>query len=169
MKSHIILGVDPGIKNTGLAIVRGDTGYKLTDHLHIKTDPKAILGERLSTIHAGLIDFLSRPGNNLVQAITIEKCFANKNVSSNSTTQQAIAMIHLVGHKLGLPVIEITPQKIKAATGMGGRATKEDMLRTATALFGKQFCKKDNHLVDAAFAAVCGILKSRQNGGIPSD
>ena len=168
MKMHFIMGVDPGIANTGVSIVRGNTGYKLIDTLHIKTEPEMPRGQRLNLIHDGLIDFLSRPGNNLVSSIAIERAFHNKNVSSSTSTQQVIGIIHRAAHISGIPVVEITPQAVKSACGLGGRATKDDMLRTAQALFRRDFKKKDNHLVDAAFAAVCGILKHRKNGGTPS-
>ena len=47
MKSYTILGIDPGILNTGLAIVTGNSDYKLIASEHVKTDPKSTLGSRL--------------------------------------------------------------------------------------------------------------------------
>ena len=162
MRNYIILGVDPGIANTGISIVRGDTGYRITDHLHIETPADDSLGKRLDTIYTEINSFLSRAGNELVTGIAIERAFHNKNVSSNNTTQQVIGLLHLIGHQRGLPVLEVTPQQVKSACGLGGRAKKEDILQIATGLFKVEFKKKDNHLIDAAFAAICGILQFRK-------
>ena len=111
-------------------------------------------------------DCPKRAGNQIVAGISIEMAFANKNVSSNNSTQQVIGLAHLAAHQLQLPITEFTPQAIKRCCGLGGRATKDEMLRTATALFGKQFDKKDNHLVDAAFAGIAGIREFRKKGRI---
>ena len=56
-------------------------------------------------------------------------------------------------------MIELTPQKIKAACGLGGREKKNEMLRVAQALLRYDF--ENHHLVDAAFATVAGILHLR--------
>lgn len=65
MKTYRILGIDPGIANTGLSIVRGDTGYKLVDLAFIDTDSDMPLGARLDAIHAKVVRFLERPGNDI--------------------------------------------------------------------------------------------------------
>ena len=41
MKTHTVLGIDPGIANTGLTIVQGETRYQLVDTHHITTDPNS--------------------------------------------------------------------------------------------------------------------------------
>lgn len=159
LKTYRILGIDPGLANTGLAIVRGDTDYKLVDYQHITTDKDMLLGARLGSIHAALAVFIERPGND-IDGITIEMAFANKNVSSNSSTQQVIGLVHLTAHVLGIPILEITPQELKKACGFGGRAKKNAILHAAKALFGRDF-EGNSHLADAAFAAIAGILRFR--------
>ena len=160
MKSITVLGCDPGIRNTGLAIIRGDTAYKLVDYQYITTDTDMSLGARLDIIHDGLIEFIERPGND-INGIAIEMAFANKNVSSNSSTQQVIGLVHLTAYQLDIPIIEITPQQVKKACGLGGRAKKDEMLRAAQALLGRDFAGNP-HLVDASFAAIAGILRFRK-------
>lgn len=162
MKTYRILGIDPGIQNTGLAIVRGDTGYKLVDCQHITTEPNTPLGARLDSIDTTLVKFIERPGNHDIDGIAIEMAFANKNVSSNSSTQQVIGLVHLMAHQLDIPIVEITPSQVKKACGLGGRAKKDEMLRAAKVLLGRDF-EGNPHLADAAFAAIAGILKFRRD------
>ena len=59
MKTHIKLGVDPGIANTGLAIVEANgTRYSLVTAETIKTNPCDDTGKRLSIIHDEINDTL---------------------------------------------------------------------------------------------------------------
>ena len=52
MKTHITLGIDPGIANTGLAIVKANgTRYSLITAETLKTKACDDTGKRLSIIH----------------------------------------------------------------------------------------------------------------------
>lgn len=159
MKTYRICGIDPGIANTGLSIVRGDTGYKLVDVAFIDTDSDMPLGARLGAIHAEVVSFLERPGND-IDGIAIERCFHNKNITSSASTHQVIGLVHLIAHSVHIPILEITPQQVKKACGLGGRAKKDEMLRCARALLGRDF-EGNPHLADASFAAIAGILAFR--------
>lgn len=159
MRSYFVCGIDPGIKNTGCIIVRGDTDYKLYDRLFIQSSSEEELGTRLEKIYTGLQDFLDLPGNHLVDALAIEKVFHNKNVSSSASTQQVIGIVHLVARQRGLLLMEFTPQQIKQASGLGARANKSDMLNTSSRLLKTDF--KTHHEADAALCAVLGVMKLR--------
>ena len=75
------------------------------------------------------------------------------------TTHMVIGMMHRIGHEFELPVLDLTPQKIKQAYGLEGRAKKTEMVKIAQALLRHDF--RNHHLVDAAFAGVAGILHLR--------
>ena len=156
MKTHTVLGIDPGIANTGLTIVQGETRYQLVDTHHITTEANDALGERLNTIYEESISLLEATA---VDAIAIERCFHNKNISSSATTQQVVGLIHWMSYIEEIPIIELTPQKIKSVCGLGGRAKKNEMLRVAKALLNHDF--ENHHLADAAFAGIAGILHLR--------
>ena len=56
MKKSIVLGVDPGIANTGLAVVSGDgVRYKLLQCERIKSGSDLPTGERLAIIGKAII------------------------------------------------------------------------------------------------------------------
>ena len=156
MKKWTVLGVDPGIANTGIAIVRGDTRYTLVESVHVTTDASNPRGDRLNEIYEAILRVLLETA---VDAIAIEQCFHNKNISSSASTQQVIGLVHWMSFVAEIPVLALTPQKIKAACGLGGRAKKNEMLRAAQAMLRDSL--ENHHLVDAAFAAIAGILHLR--------
>lgn len=158
MKSYQIMGCDPGILNTGFAIVNGNSKYKLIASEHVKTDPSKGLGERLAAIQT----FVNKINSiHPVDAIAIEKCFHNRNVSSSASTQQVIGAIHIMAYALKIPVIELTPQAVKKASGLSSKANKANLIRAANGIFNSKI--KSHHTADAALCALAAILQTRCN------
>ena len=82
MKTHITLGIDPGIANTGLAIVESNgTRYSLITAETIKTKTCDDTGKRLSIIHDEINNTLDAWK---ITGIAIERVFHNKNITSSS-------------------------------------------------------------------------------------
>ena len=159
MKEIIAIGIDPGIANCGLALIEGCAGYSLLDTKLVKTDSNDPLGVRLDTIYQALCTMVESPPAEELGLIAIERCFHNKNISSSATTQQVIGLVHWTVYQFDVPVIELTPQALKRACGLGPRAKKNEMLRSAKGLLKHDF--ESHHCVDAAFAAIGGILHKR--------
>lgn len=160
MKTYTVLGIDPGILNTGLGIVKGNSDYKLIAAEHVKTDSDDTLGKRLADIQIAINEILT---NQAVDVIAIEKCYHNKNVSSAASTQQVIGAAHIMAYALKIPVIELAPQQIKAASGFGGSANKAEMLKIASSMFKTKITS--HHTADAALCALAGILQMRCPNG----
>ena len=158
MKLYKVLGIDPGLANTGVALIQGSSTYKLITADHIETSKDQELGERLESIYSTLHMFVGSRKSE-IDFITIERCFHNKNISASAGTFQVIGLVHLIGKTFGMPVIEVTPQQVKTACGLGSRAKKDEILRVAKVMFGKEFA--NHHTGDGAFAAIAGILKTR--------
>ena len=156
LKTITVLGIDPGIQNTGLAIVMGNTQYKLIDSVHVKTKSSEDTSDRLHQIYTQGNELLTR---HAVDAICIEKVYHNKNVNSSISTGMVIGVIHIMAKMHKKPVIELTPQAIKKATGLGAKATKAEIMKVGTQMFGIDM--ESDHQADAIFAAVAGILHLR--------
>ena len=157
MGHSTILGIDPGIANTGLSIVKANTvGYSLIATETIKTKACDETGKRLSIIqdeiHATLDAWK-------IEAIAIERVFHNKNISSSLTTGAVIGLVHLIGHHHGLPIHEFTPQQVKKASGLGASIDKNTVKMVASRLFGTPI--QSHHEADAALCALCGCLQAR--------
>ena len=154
MKGITLLWIDPGIAHTGLAVVRGNSSYKLIDSQLVKTPSKDETGKRLDTIHEALTQLLDK---HAPVAIAIEACYHNKNVSSAASTQKVIGLCELTAYTYEIPVMTFTPQQIKAASGFGGSANKDEMVKIASRIFKTQI--KSHHTADAALCALAGILQ----------
>ena len=159
MKTHITLGVDPGIANTGLAIVKANgTRYSLITAETLKTKACDDTGKRLSIIHDKINATLDAQG---ITGIAIERVFHNKNITSSLTTGAVIGLVHLIAHQRDVPIYLFTPQQVKKASGLGAKIDKDTAKLVASRLFGTQI--KSHHAADAALCGLCGCLEMRKH------
>ena len=150
----VVLGVDPGIANCGLAIIsRSISAYRLLDSRLVKSTPKLPQSERLLRIYEAAFTLLRDFECDLV---AIEKCFHGKNVSSSQSTGAVIGVVMCASAMMHVPVVEIAPQSVKMATGMGGHCDKEIVVKTMSRILKQE--KLNNHIADAAACAVAGAL-----------
>ena len=160
MTQITILGIDPGIANTGLAIVELE---KHTYHLRrtelITSTPKETESYRLLNIWETVNVILDTKGLEFT-AVAIEKVFHNKNVSSSIKMGKVIGAVLCAAGQNDVPVIELTPQQVISASGLSSKASKANLISAASRLFGNQIAT--HHEADAAFCAVAGILQVRK-------
>ena len=161
MKSYIILGIDPGIANTGLAVAQlSANNYQLIDAGLVKTPASDDTGKRLDTIHEAITILLDK---HAPSGIAIEKVYHNKNINSSISTGKVIGLCELTAHNYDLPVHLFTPQQIKAASGFGGSANKDEIVKIASRIFRTKI--NSHHTADAAMCALAGILQIRCPNG----
>ena len=159
MKPHIILGIDPGIANAGLAVVKQNrVGYSLITAETVKTKSCHETGKRLSVIHDEINATLDAWH---ITGIAIERVFHNHNVTSSLTTGAVIGILQFIAHQRGVPIHQYTPQQVKKASGLGAKIDKDTAKLVASRLFGTQI--KSHHSADAALCALAGILKQRSD------
>ena len=150
----IVIGVDPGIANTGLAVIsRSTSGYALLESHLMKSSPKIAKAERLLSIYEGVFRLLETHDCALV---SIERCFHNKNVSSSQSTGAVIGVVMCAAAMKHVPVVEITPQSVKAATGLGTKCGKEAIVKMMSRLLKQETLNP--HVADAAACAIAGCL-----------
>ena len=151
----VVFGVDPGIANTGLVVVsRSLSAYRLLDSELVKSTPKTPKAERVFGIYEAVARLMR---NHECDLVSIEKCYHNKNVSSSQSTGAVIGAVMCAAADLGVPVVEITPQQVKAATGLGGRCGKKEVVKMMARLL-KQTQPLNTHVADAAACAIAGCL-----------
>ena len=153
MSKIVVLGVDPGIQNTGFSIISRSTEYRLLESRLVRSSPKTPQSERLLAIYESAFALLRDFDCDLV---AIEKCFHNKNVSSSQSTGAVIGSVMCAAAGKGVRVIEITPQQVKASTGMGGRCDKKMVVKMVSRLLKQKTL--NNHVADAAACAIAGCL-----------
>jgi crossover junction endodeoxyribonuclease RuvC len=115
----IILGLDPGLGTTGWGLIAAE-GNRLS-HIangQIKTDAKAMLADRLVTLHDELADVIAR---HAPDGAAVEEVFVNANPQSTLKLGQARGVVMLTAARAGLEVGEYAARLVKkAVVGTGG-------------------------------------------------
>ena len=95
-----------------------------------------------------------------IDGAAIERVFHNKNISSGISTGKVIGAALTAAAQHDIPVIELTPQQVKSASGLSNKETnKDNLIRAASGIFKTQI--KSHHTADAALCALAGILQHR--------
>ena len=155
-KHPLCLGLDPGIGNTGWALVRRTaTGYRLIDSGVITTLPRLSLGKRLDQHFTRLHEILKTYTPDLV---AIEAVYFNRNISSCISTASVIAIGELSVSQVGIPVVQVKPQTVKSAVTGSGKASKSAVKKMVNKLLHTDI--RTDHAADAAAAAIAGLLSN---------
>ena len=123
----MILGIDPGLANTGWAVVNDQlriTNYELIACGCLVTKSSQNDTERLMYIYNELEKIIKKYK---VEAVALETLFFAKNAKSAIKVSEAIGVIKLCGVRCGLPVFGYTPLQVKVALVGYGRAEKEQV------------------------------------------
>ena len=157
-ESMRVLGIDPGLANTGYAIVtRNKRGtFRILESGCITTDKKIETPRRMLTIYTGITDLLVRHTPDL---LSVEQVFWNRNITSAMSTVAVMHISLLAAEVAGIDSRQVTPQQVKAACGCGSKASKQAVKVFVSKLTGETLT--NSHQADAAACAIAGLLKSR--------
>lgn len=147
----IVLGIDPGLANTGYAVVRR-AGSRMdvlvcgTLRTAASTPPE----QRLLALHDGLAQVIADRGPDVA---AIEGFFVHP-VSTAAMGMAAARGALLVScAQAGLSVAEYTPTAIKQAVSGNGRAGKDQVRGMVARLTGVE--PETDHAADAIAVAIC--------------
>ena len=130
----VVLGIDPGSRVTGYALVSKEGArFRLFEAGLIRSNTKAEIPIRLHEIHSGLVDVITQYNPN---EAAIESIFRYKSSESALRLGQArgVALLALAQH--GLNVSEYNPMVIKKSIAGTGRAGKNELGLIVTKLLG---------------------------------
>lgn len=145
-----VLGIDPGSRTTGWAIIERSSGrYRALAAGAIRTDPDAPMGERLLTIFQGLSAQLIAWSPT---EAALEQIFSHRSATSALVLGQARGVALLSVAARGIPLYEYNASTIKKSVGGSGRAEKEQMTRMVAMLLGETLSPHD--AADAAAIAI---------------
>jgi crossover junction endodeoxyribonuclease RuvC len=154
----IVLGVDPGLANTGYGIVahRGGRAVALDGGV-VETAAGLPPERRLAEIHAAIEALLAEyePG-----AVALEELYFGANAGSAFAVGQARGAVMLAAGQRGVPCAGYTPQQVKAAVCGSGRAGKEQVARMVGTLLGLSEPPRPDHAADALAVAVCHLNRA---------
>lgn len=117
-----ILGIDPGLRNTGWGIISVEgTRLSYVADGAITSDAKAPLSERLVQLHEKLTGLIGSHGPH---EAAVEETFVNKDARATLKLGQARGIALVVPAQAGLPVAEYAPNLVKKTVVGAGHADK---------------------------------------------
>lgn len=147
----IIMGVDPGTRATGYALLRCEgSAYTTLEYGVIRPNEKALLTMRYAELFREISSILEAFCPHVV---VVESQFVQKNVQSALKLGRAQAMVLLAATLGDIPTYEYSPPEVKRAV-FHGRASKEQMRQRVKLLLN--LAKEPSHdAADAIAIAMC--------------
>ena len=149
----IVLGIDPGVANTGYGVVAQQRGRLFAlDGGGIETAAALDPGRRLSAIHERVGALLDeyRP-----DALALEDVYFGANAHSAFAVGQARGVVMLAAGQRQIPTASYTPQQVKGAVCGHGRAAKDQVQRMVQTLLALPELPRPDHAADALAIAIC--------------
>lgn len=161
----IVMGIDPGVANTGFGVVRCGGGRTVAlDGGVIETSPSEPLPKRLARIHASVSELIEwhEP-----DAVAVEDLYFGRNAGSALAVGQARGVVMLAAAERDIPCHDYPPQVVKQAVCGVGTAGKEQVQEMVARLLGLAEPPSPDHAADAFAVAVChtGHASSALSGG----
>lgn len=151
----IVLGIDPGLANTGYGVVTRRGGRLLALDGGVIETPAGLPAERrLASIHGRIAELL---GEHRCETVALEQLYFGQNAQSAFAVGQARGVCMLAAGQRGLPCASYTPQQIKAAVCGHGKASKDQVGRMVQSMLGLAEIPSADHAADALAVAVCHI------------
>ena len=149
----IILGIDPGIANTGYGVVESHANQLMPrDFGNIRTSPQTASEVRLKQIYDAVTHLIAKFA---VENIVLEDIFFSKNVRSAFILGEVKGIVKLAAANANCPIALYTPTQIKQAIVGYGRATKSQMQKMTQALLQLKEPPRPDHAADALALAIC--------------
>lgn len=160
----IALGIDPGSRRCGYGVVaREGTRLVVVASGVLAPGAERPVAERLARILDGLAEVIRRAGP---AECSIEQVFSGASARSALVLGQARGVALAAAAQAGLPVFEYAPSEVKLAFTGSGRATKDQMIRTAHMLLGATPGLSDE--ADALALAVCHLARRAGRLAVPA-
>jgi crossover junction endodeoxyribonuclease RuvC len=154
----VILGIDPGLANTGYGVVaRRDGRLVALDGGVIETRAGAPPERRLADIHVRIDALLAE---HEPQGMALEELYFGQNVRTAFAVGQARGVVMLAAGQRGVPCESYTPQAVKSAVCGSGRAEKEQVARMVQALLSLRSPPTPDHAADALAVAICHVNRA---------
>ena len=149
----IVLGIDPGVANTGYGVVAHQRGRVVAlDGGVIETRAGTDAGLRLAHIHARVVELIDEYQPD---AVAVEDLYFGANARSAFAVGQARGVVILAAGQRSIRCSSYTPQQVKTAVTGSGRAGKEQVQRMVQTLLSLPELPKPDHAADALAVAIC--------------
>lgn len=151
-KSITILGLDPGLADTGYGlIVQQGQKIKIITCGSIKTSAKINFIDRLHKLHLELKKIIKKYKP---RAVAVEQLFFCKNVKTALLVGQARGVCLMTIAEQKLPIYEYTPLQVKQTLTSYGRADKKQVGQMVRLLLNLKTVPKPDDAADALAVAI---------------
>jgi crossover junction endodeoxyribonuclease RuvC len=157
MFERVVLGVDPGTRAVGLAIVAcrgGSTRPTVRSAVTVRTLPDDPAAQRLGQIAEAVRQVIAA---NRPESVAIERLMWNRNVVSAMEVARASGAILATAAEADLHVEEYGPLEVKLAVTGFGNASKEQVRRGLRMLLGDGQVPEEPDAADAVAIACCHV------------
>jgi crossover junction endodeoxyribonuclease RuvC len=149
----IILGIDPGLANTGWGVIEGSGSRpRCLAYGCITTSPEDPTPLRLARIHGEIVRVIDCYAP---LECGVEDVFFGSNAKSAFATGQARGVALLATAGAGIPVGEYSPVQVKGAVVGTGTADKSQVAYMVQAMLGLDHEPRPDHAADALAVAIC--------------
>lgn len=149
----IVLGIDPGLANTGYGVVaRRDGRLMALDGGVIETSAELAFERRIAIVHERVQAILREHD---CAAMALEELYFGANVRTAFAVGHARGVCMLAAGERGVPCFSYTPQRVKSAVCGNGRAQKDQVARMVKALLVLHDEPAADHASDALAVAIC--------------
>lgn len=151
----VILGVDPGSVVTGYGIISSSgSRIEALDYGCLRGKGEDVPSQRYGRIYEGLQEVFSRVRPDVA---AIESLFFCKNVKSAIKLGEARGVAIVAIGKLGIPIYEYAPRRVKQAVTGFGAADKSQVQSMVVKLLGLKAAPKPEDVTDALAIAICHL------------
>ena len=160
----IVLGIDPGVANTGYGVVAHDARAPRGARRRGDRDapPGRTPARAWRTIHARVGELMDGYGPD---AVAVEDLYFGANARSAFAVGQARGVVILAAGQRGIRCRSYTPQQVKAAVCGSGRAGKDQVQRMVQTLLALPELPRPDHAADALAVAICHANGAPLRGG----
>lgn len=153
----LILGVDPGLANTGWAVLQKE-GPKLLDYGVILTNNETREELRVEEIYNQLLRLILKYK---IGVLALEKLFFAKNITSALKVAEIIGVLKLLAALNKMELKMFTPLQVKMALVGYGRAEKEQVEKMVRAMLSLPDLIKPSHASDAVAIALTFVYSKK--------
>ena len=145
-----ILGIDPGLKNFGYAVIEysSDLNLVCAGEILTKKDEK----KRLMIVYDSIDDVINTYKPDFC---ILEKTFINNNAATSLALGQARGVILLCLQKNNIEYQEISATSIKKIISGGGKAEKKEIQEFVRGVFNVEL---EHNAADAVISALCANI-----------
>jgi crossover junction endodeoxyribonuclease RuvC len=158
-ESGAVLGVDPGVAATGLAVVRREgPGHPVDWWATVRTPAGQAEAIRLRSVYGAVREAIAR---HRPAALAMERLMWGRNAGSAMGVARASGVVLLAAAEAGLPVEEYAPLEVKMAVTGVGNAGKDVVRRSLGIAHRADPVPTEPDAADAVAVAVCHLQQSR--------